>query len=91
MYQNSTIGIFNVTNNGTGATDVYIKQDVSYTDVYTECGPNYFSSGFFNLTTTYQKIISSLAEDASNMVWCRRDYYNPSTKTTTNIYFNTAG
>ena len=88
--QTSIKGIFNITNNGTATTDVCMWINETYTDVETECGPNYFSSGFFNLTTSPQLMINDLTVDSSNMVWCRRDYDNPVTKKVVGIMFNTS-
>ena len=85
--QTDLLGVFTAINNGTIHGNITIRWNDTYTNVFTECACNNFTSDMINLTTSYQKLCN-LSISAQTYVWCRRDYKAIPTKKVVAIYFN---
>ena len=86
--QTRTKGVFNLTNNASAASgDVYIELNQTQSGWEIECN-NQTSGVWMNLTTSSQKIYSSLSAGSYFNVWCRADIGVPTANFKGKILFS---
>jgi len=86
--QTNSVGLFNITNNGTIITNVSIKVNQTQTGWAMECANSTLFSPHIDLNTSFQQIITDLAVSASQQIWCRADLSNPAAQWIAKFVFN---
>ena len=85
--QTTTKGVFNLTNNGTLISNINIRFNQTQTGWEMECN-NKTTGNWINLTTSWQRIYSSLGVGSSQMIWCRVDLNYPESAWSGQVEFN---